>query len=116
MAFGGFYTGYPATYAPMQTAVPQQQSQTAGLIWVQGIEAAKAYPVAPGNTVQLWDSEAPTVYLKAADHNGMPQLRAFDLVERVSAVPRAKEADYVTRQEFEELKTLVCGKQEAENE
>ena len=116
MAFGGFYTGYPATYAPLQTAIPQQQSQPAGLIWVQGIEAAKAYPVAPGNTVQLWDSEAPAVYLKEADHNGMPQLRAFDLVERVSAVPRAKEADYVTRQEFEELKMLVCGKQEAENE
>ena len=116
MAFGGFYTGYPATYAPMQTAIPQQQSQPAGLIWVQGIEAAKAYPVAPGNTVQLWDSEAPVVYLKAADQSGMPQLRAFDLVERVSAAPRAKEADYVTRQEFEELKTLVCGKQEAENE
>ena len=116
MAFGNFYTGYPATYAPLQTAIPQQQSQPAGLIWVQGIEAAKAYPVAPGNTVQLWDSEAPAVYLKAADHNGMPQLRAFDLVERVSAVPRVKEADYVTRQEFEELKKLICDRQEAENE
>lgn len=116
MAFGGFYTGYPATYAPMQTTIPQQQSQSTGLIWVQGIEAAKAYPVAPGNTVQLWDSEAPVVYLKAADQSGMPQLRAFDLVERVSAVPRAKEADYVTRQEFEELKKLICDRQEAENE
>lgn len=115
MAFGGFYTGYPATYAPMQTAVPQQ-SQSTGLIWVQGIEAAKAYPVAPGNTVQLWDSEAPVVYLKAADQSGMPQLRAFDLVERVSAAPRAKEADYVTRQEFEELKKLIYDRQEAENE
>lgn len=116
MAFGGFYTGYPATYAPLQTAIPQQQSQPAGLIWVQGIEAAKAYPVAPGNTVQLWDSEAPAVYLKAADQSGMPQLRAFDLVERVSAAPRAKESDYVTRQEFEELKKLICDRQEAENE
>lgn len=115
MAFGGFYTGYPATYAPLQTAVPQQ-SQSTGLIWVQGIEAAKAYPVAPGNTVQLWDSESPAVYLKAADQSGMPQLRAFDLVERVSAAPRAKEADYVTRQEFEELKKLICDRQEAENE
>lgn len=99
MAFGN-YCNYPY----------QQPAQS--LIWVQGIEAAKAYPVAPGNTVQLWDSETAAVYLKSADQNGIPTMRAFDLVERVTERPQT---EYVTRKEFEELKKLLA-EREADGE
>ena len=38
--------------------------------WVQGIEGAKAYPVAPNAVVELWDSESQTIYIKSADRTG----------------------------------------------
>lgn len=61
-----YYNGFPATYQPyyappapvqVQPQANQQVQQNTGLIWVQGEQAAKSYLVAPGSTVQLWDSE-----------------------------------------------------------
>lgn len=99
--------------APMQQPVMQQAQpaqQTGGIIWVQGEEGAKAYMVAPGNTVLLMDSDGSSFYLKSADASGMPQpLRIFDYVERQSGANRHAQAatqdmgQFVTRQEFEAL-------------
>ena len=69
---------------------PQQQSNP--IIWVQGEAGARAYLVAPGNTVQLWDSEAQTIYLKSADASGMPSMRVLDYTFRESAPQRRSEA------------------------
>lgn len=121
-----YYNSYPPYYQPpvgdqlsqlrqqqyqpmqqMQTPPPQPQPANNGIIWVQGEEAAKAYMVAPGNSVLLMDSEGNTLYLKSTDAQGMPlPLRIFDYTERTGAaqkapVPHAE--DYVTRAEFEAL-------------
>lgn len=81
-----YYGGFPATYQPMiqapQYQAPQQQNQQGGLIWVQGEAAAKSYMVAPGNTVQLWDSEEKIIYLKSADPSGMPSMKILDYTIR----------------------------------
>ena len=81
-----YYGGFPATYQPMiqapQYQTPQQQNQQGGLIWVQGEAAAKSYMVAPGNTVQLWDSEEKIIYLKSADPSGMPSMKILDYTIR----------------------------------
>lgn len=88
--------------------MPQQQSGN-GLLWVQGEAGAKAYPVAPGGSVVLMDVEGNTFYVKSADNSGMPHMRVFDYVERQAVHPHnmaarpEPAADYVTRQEFEEL-------------
>lgn len=64
-----------------QPAVQQQPSN--GIVWVQGENAAKSYPVAPNTTVMLLDSESSTFYLKTSDASGMPlPLRVFDYKER----------------------------------
>lgn len=64
-----------------QNAVQQQPSN--GIVWVQGENAAKSYPVAPNTTVMLLDSEASVFYLKTSDASGMPlPLRVFDYKER----------------------------------
>lgn len=98
---------------PMQTA---QQPQTAnnGINWVQGEEGARAYMVAPGNTVMLMDSDGSSFYLKSADASGMPQpLRIFDYIERTVApktspqTPQAPGVDYVTREELNALAARV---------
>lgn len=96
-------TPYGGQYQQPQ---PASQSSNNGVIWVQGEEGAKAYMVAPGNTVQLWDVENPVIYLKSADMSGVPSMRIFDLVERSATpkmLPEISKADFVTRQEFAAL-------------
>jgi hypothetical protein len=66
-----------------QNAQPVQQQPSNGIVWVQGENAAKSYPVAPNTTVMLLDSESSTFYLKTSDASGMPlPLRVFDYKER----------------------------------
>ena len=74
--------GFPATYQPMYQPPVQQQNQQGGIIWVQGEAAAKSYLVAPGCTVQLWDSEEKIIYLKSADASGMPSMKVLDYTIR----------------------------------
>lgn len=108
-------TPYGGQYQQPQ---PASQNSNNGVIWVQGEEGAKAYMVAPGNTVQLWDVENPVIYLKSADVSGMPSMRIFDLVER-SATPKMPpeipREEFVTRKEFtaleDKLNTLLAAKE-----
>lgn len=104
-----YFNGYPATYQPMvpqyQTA-PQQNQQQAGLIWVQGEAAAKSYMVAPGNTVQLWDSEEKVIYLKSADASGMPSMKILDYTIR-GEEQKKPEPEYATKSEVAALEEKI---------
>lgn len=93
-----YFNGYPATYQPLyqyQPAQPQQAQQN-GIIWVSGEAGAKAYMVAPNNTVQLWDSESQTIYLKSADASGMPSFKVLDYTIRDSSKNTANNAPVLT--------------------
>ena len=81
-----FPTGYQPMNYNQQMYSPQAQSQQNNpLTWVQGEAAAKAYPVASGQSVLLMDSEESTFYIKSTDQRGMPQpLRIFDYTERTA--------------------------------
>lgn len=83
-----------------------QSPQDSGMIWVQGEAGAKAYMVAPQNSVVLWDSETNAIYIKSADANGVPYMRVFDYTER-NAMPKngsqANTSQFVTRDEFNAL-------------
>ena len=100
------YYQYPAMPEQTQAVTRQQNAQT-GIIWVQGEAGAKAYPIAPNTTVQLWDSEAQVIYLKSADVSGMPSMKVLDYSVRestqnsVSAPKTADLSGYVTKEEFE---------------
>lgn len=111
MAFGNYMGGYYPTqsyYAPANNAVPDmlnsykapyqtpqvppvQQTQQNPFIWVQGEEAAKAYLVAPGNTVVLWDSEKPLIYVKSADASGMPNIRVIEYKDQAETPTKPTE-------------------------
>lgn len=98
---------YQQTIPQIQQNVPQQQAQPQnnGIIWVQGEQAAKGYPVAPNQSVLLMDSEQSAFYIKSADNAGMPQpLRIFDYSERkAEQIPAQQpEHNFVTHSEFEE--------------
>lgn len=71
---------YPSGAQNYNFPVPQQTYSDP--IWVQGIAGAKSYPVAPGHSAPLFDSEDLKVYIKTVDQSGVPQpLRCFRLVE-----------------------------------
>ena len=88
-----------------------------GFIWVQGEAGAKAYPVAPNSTVQLWDSESQTIYLKSADASGLPSMKTLEYSVK-EAQPTVKVAEksqvdlsgYVTKEEFEKRIAEISGK------
>ena len=89
---------------PQPNIQPQGNTAKNGIIWVQGEAGAKAYPVAPNTTVQLWDSETQTIFLKSADGSGMPSMKILDYTIRDNSVARNPITDmsgYVTREEFE---------------
>lgn len=90
--------------------MPQNPLPQSGVQWVSGEQEARSWMVAPNAAVALWDSTAPTVYLKQADASGKPTLKVYDLVERLASAPdtqKASAAEYVTRKEFDALAALV---------
>lgn len=120
----GFPMNYPMMYQqqyPIQQTVSNTpittHSNNNGLIWVQGEAGAKAYPVAPGNSVLLMDSESECFYIKSTDASGVPMpLRSFTYTEvvqsqQVANEPKIDTSQYVTREEFNELKRMIQDKQ-----
>ena len=110
--YAGSQMPYNAPVMPSNT----QQAQNNQITWVQGEAAAKAYPVAAGQSVLLMDSEDSVFYIKATDQSGMPQpLRVFEYTEKGGNVSAAKPAgdEYITRSEFdafkEDMKKAVKG-------
>jgi hypothetical protein len=99
----------PPMMAPQPPQNPMAQT---GVQWVSGEQEARNWMLAPNAAVALWDSSAPTVYLKKADASGKPSLTIYDLVERAETPRTAPTADpvkFVTREEFDALAAVVDG-------
>ena len=114
MAYGYNLNPY---YQP-QIMTPTQQNT--GIIWVQGENAAKAYPVSAGQSILLMDSEDSIMYIKSTDQSGMPHLRVFEYKERIGThkdTPQTTE--YISREEFnkfrEEIKDEFRRRKQPEN-
>ena len=59
-------------------------TSTNNIVWVQGIEGAKAWQLNPNSMVILLDSEVEgKMYIKVSDNIGMSNLRIFNYVEEV---------------------------------
>ena len=103
---------YPTPYGfnanPMQSygmnATTPNTAQNNGIIWVQGVEGAKAYQIAPNSNVLLMDSENDgRFYIKTCDNIGMCSLRYFNYSETSAATTKAPEIDttqFVTKTEL----------------
>lgn len=110
MAYTGFPVTYPQTYPQ---SYPQYQQQNNPMIWIQGIEAAKAYQTAPNSTVVLFDSEEQVIYIKSADMQGRPSMRILDYTIRSDAPKTAQNAlagnnvDIPTRDDIKALQGQI---------
>lgn len=71
----------PIMQQPMVQQI-QTPTQTNDMIWVLNENEATSYPVAPNNSVVLWDKSNPTIYVKSVNASGMPSMRVLDFTER----------------------------------
>lgn len=96
---GGYYQQYQNGAVPdmlnqykgqyqqpiMQQPMVQQMqtlTQTNDMIWVLNENEATSYPVAPNNSVVLWDKNEPIIYVKSVNNQGMPSMRVLYFEER----------------------------------
>lgn len=111
------YNPYPASY--MTPNYQQPVNNSSNMVWVQGESGAKAYPIAPGTSQVLFDSEAQIFYIKSADQSGMPQpLRIFNYAE-CNEADLKHEIDtsmFITRDEFNKVINSLKQKNNNNNE
>lgn len=68
---------------PMQMQ-PTQMSGANDMIWVLSEGEAQSYPVAPNNSVILWDKNSDVVYIKSVNAQNVPSFRVLDYKERTA--------------------------------
>lgn len=105
----------PPMAQPMQNAqMPMQGQPTNDFLWVLNENEATSYPVAPNNTVTLWDKNLPTIYIKSVNAQGVPSMRILDFTERLVNAPKTPSTpsfdspnNFVTIDSFNALKDDV---------
>ena len=75
--------------APVPTQPMQIQPMfNADMLWVLNENEAVSYPVAPNNTVILWDKNDPVIYVKSVNAQNVPSIRILDFKERNINAPK----------------------------
>lgn len=80
---GQFVPHYQAPVQPTQMSVPMAQPTNDTLLWVLNENEASSFPVAPNNSVVLWDKNQKTFYIKTANAQGIPSMQVYDFTERI---------------------------------
>ena len=81
---GQFNQQYQQPIAQQMQQAPMQTQPTNDFLWVLNENEATSYPVAPNNTVTLWDKNLPTIYIKSVNAQGVPSMRILDFTERTA--------------------------------
>lgn len=101
--FGGRYP-----FQQPQQPQPMPQAPINGLIRVTGLDGATAYQMPPNSVQALFDGGKDVMYIKTTDGAGFPTIKTFTFApfveQQAQPIPTG---DFVTKQEFDELKELV---------
>ena len=97
---------------PIQMPMNQQYND---MIWVLSEIEAQSFPVAPNNSVTLWDKNKDTVYIKSVNMQGVPSIRILDYTERTAEnAPKTHTEhvcqcgkDFVRKDAFEALQSEI---------
>lgn len=80
------------------------------MIWVLSEVEAQSYPVAPNNSVILWDKNSDVVYIKSVNAQGVPSMRVLDYTERSDNAQKPSKTHvctcgdrYIPKEKFNEL-------------
>ena len=111
------YSPYPqAPYAQPSFPYPNQSPQMMApqantYAFVNGVEGAKSFQVAPNQSVMLMDSEQPIAYKKTANGMGQASIQYFRLTEISEEEARGRKAqpasEYVLKTDFDALAKKV---------
>lgn len=108
---GQFNQQYQQPMPNQMQPAPMQAQPTNDFLWVLNENEATSYPVAPNNTVTLWDKNLPTIYIKSVNAQGVPSMRVLDFTERLVNAPKTPSAasfnssdNFVTIDSFNALK------------
>lgn len=113
----GTYTPQRNQFSSYFNPASAQSASTNNIVWVQGIEGAKAWQLNPNSMVILLDSEVEgKMYIKVSDNIGMCSLRIFDYTEvaQPSNVTVNKDLDlsvYVRKDELNALLKEILNEQ-----
>ena len=90
------------------------QAPSNNLLWVQGLEGAKALMLPPNSKIICLDSEIENrMYIKVADELGATKLRKFQTTEILDEEkPSNNLADYVRKDELQKLLTELIPQRE----
>ena len=113
--YKGQYQQMPMQQTVQQMPTMAQLTPTNDLLFVLNETEATAYPVAPNNSVTLWDKNKDTVYIKSVNMHGVPSMRILDYVERTADnAPKTPEKhecqcgkDFVHKDDFEALQSEI---------
>lgn len=121
MAYGNYAPFYrPGYFNPMTQYQPMQDNNQYitmnaqpqdGFLWVLNRNEADAYPVALNNSVILWDKNAPTIYVKSVNAQGIPSMRILDFTERTQTALAGNipTAQFATLDAFNALRDELDG-------
>ena len=88
--YKGQYQQIPMQQPIMQQPVQQMPTMAQPtpsndmMIWVLSEGEAQSYPVAPNNSVILWDKNSDVVYIKSVNAQNVPFFRVLDYKERTA--------------------------------
>ena len=110
--FGGFQPYNPYNnIMPQPTPAPTNSMQ---ISFTNGLVGAKGYSIPRNTTIFLMDSDAPQLYIKQSDQNGMCTIKAFKFEEIVDAEAPIAAEKYVTKEELakvvDELMSSIAAK------
>lgn len=84
---GQYQQQIPMVQQPIQQIPMQNMPQpipSNDMIWVLSEGEAQSYPVAPNNSVILWDKNSDVVYIKSVNAQNVPSFRVLDYKERTA--------------------------------
>lgn len=93
---------YQPYYPQMNYQQPTQQNNS--IQYVNGVDSARVYQIPPNSSVLLMDSTMDRFYVKKSDASGFSTVDAYDFHR---AEDKPLNTDYVSRQEFEDLRNKI---------
>lgn len=121
--YGGYYpqnSYQQPTYNYGYQAQPQVTQQTQPmfmqLTFVNGLEEAKGYIVAPNSSIYLRDNNSNKLYIKSCDNTGRSSLEEYNLVKATEKGSNSSETidynQFVTTSVFQSMKDEFSAKLE----
>lgn len=111
--YGGYYP-QGNTYNHHYQQQVAQQPNFLQLTFVNSLEEAKAYIVAPNTSIYLRDNNSNKLYIKSCDNTGRSMLEEYDLNRTGSKTPNLSENidfnQFVTMSVFDALKEEYSAK------